>query len=281
MQSKFNTSNNSLGHRIRSLRQRKNETQKELADLLNKSESAIRMWELGKSEPDIETLKLLALHFDVPISYLVDEKYEINGHIKYIMYQKEGSISIRSRDGSVIESELSDEQLENVKRIIEQFNGKSIINMQRLKQLRKEHKITAKQLGEKLQVAESTISLYENGKREPNFKTLLKIADYFCVSVDYLLGKEEQEKKPAENGELTEHEQNLINAYRLQPHLQEAVDRVLGIKDLKILGTERDGKVILFKAASSQNHHDTEIIEMDAEQWKKIKESPNTDDSLL
>ena len=59
--------------------------------------------------------------------------------------------------------------------------------MKRLKQLRKLHNLTAKQLAEKLRLAESTISLYENGKREPDFKTLLTIARFFNVSTDYLL----------------------------------------------------------------------------------------------
>lgn len=124
MKSRTKTINNSIGYRIKYLRGKKNETQKELAQLLNKSESAVRMWELGKSEPDIETLKLLALHFDVPISYLVDERYETNEHVKYITYQKEGSISIRSRDGSVLESELNDEQLELFKNMLKQFKEK-------------------------------------------------------------------------------------------------------------------------------------------------------------
>jgi transcriptional regulator with XRE-family HTH domain len=66
---------NYTGFCIRSLRRGKGESQKELAKQLNKSESAVRMWELGKSEPDIETLKLLARHFGVSVSYLIDERY--------------------------------------------------------------------------------------------------------------------------------------------------------------------------------------------------------------
>ena len=66
---------NYVGFRIRSLRREKGESQKELAKELNKSESAVRMWELGKSEPDIETIKLLAKHFGVSVSYIIDERY--------------------------------------------------------------------------------------------------------------------------------------------------------------------------------------------------------------
>lgn len=63
--------------------------------------------------------------------------------------------------------------------------------MERIKQLRKEKSLTMKQLGVAIGVAESTISLYENGKRQPDNETLSKLADFFGVSVDYLLGRED------------------------------------------------------------------------------------------
>lgn len=66
-------SNITLGGRIRECRKHMGETQKDLAVFLNKSESAVRMWELDKSEPDIETLKLIAEHFSVTVGYLINE----------------------------------------------------------------------------------------------------------------------------------------------------------------------------------------------------------------
>lgn len=45
-----------------------------------------------------------------------------------------------------------------------------------------------KELGEMFGVSEATISLYENGKRTPNDALKKKLADFFKVSVDYLLG---------------------------------------------------------------------------------------------
>ena len=60
---------------------------------------------------------------------------------------------------------------------------------QRLKALRKEKKLTAKELGEKFSLAESTISGYETGARKPDMDTINKFADFFGVSVDYLLGR--------------------------------------------------------------------------------------------
>lgn len=58
-----------------------------------------------------------------------------------------------------------------------------------------------KQLGEIVGLAESTISQYETGKREPDNETLLRISEYFGVTVGYLLGAEGQiDKAPAESG---------------------------------------------------------------------------------
>ena len=41
-----------------------------------------------------------------------------------------------------------------------------------------------------MHLAQSTIGMWESGKREPDFETLCKIADYFSVSIDYLVGRE-------------------------------------------------------------------------------------------
>lgn len=71
MPSRSKNINNSVGDRIKHLRLSNNITQKELADALYKSESAIRMWELGKSEPDIETLKMIADYFHISADYLI------------------------------------------------------------------------------------------------------------------------------------------------------------------------------------------------------------------
>ena len=63
--------------------------------------------------------------------------------------------------------------------------------MLRIKEIRKQKGITARQIAEHVKVAESTMSLYENGKREPDYSTLLKIADFLNVSVDCILGKDD------------------------------------------------------------------------------------------
>ncbi|RKI36739.1 XRE family transcriptional regulator [bacterium D16-51] len=58
----------------------------------------------------------------------------------------------------------------------------------RLRALRQEKNLTQTELAKKMNVAKTTIASYEQGKNEPNLSMLIKIADYFNVSIDYLLG---------------------------------------------------------------------------------------------
>lgn len=53
------------------------------------------------------------------------------------------------------------------------------------------HNISQKQLAIDIKIAPSTLNGYINNRREPDFATLLRIAQYFHVSCDYLLGNEE------------------------------------------------------------------------------------------
>lgn len=59
----------------------------------------------------------------------------------------------------------------------------------RLKELRKKKGISQQRLATDLNTTQNTISRYETGEREPGIDDLTKIADYFNVSVDYLLGR--------------------------------------------------------------------------------------------
>ena len=57
----------------------------------------------------------------------------------------------------------------------------------RLKEIRKSKGISQLKLAIDLNTNQNTISRYETGEREPGINELIKIADYFNVSVDYLL----------------------------------------------------------------------------------------------
>ena len=57
----------------------------------------------------------------------------------------------------------------------------------RLKELRKSKRITQQRLAIELNLNQNSISRYESGEREADYKTLIALADYFQVSIDYLL----------------------------------------------------------------------------------------------
>lgn len=59
----------------------------------------------------------------------------------------------------------------------------------RLTQLREELGLTRKEVAEKLNIDQTTYGKYELSKRQPDYETLQRIASFFCVSVDYLLGR--------------------------------------------------------------------------------------------
>ena len=59
----------------------------------------------------------------------------------------------------------------------------------RLKELRRERGLSQLQLALKLDMNQNTISRYESLEREADYATLIKFADFFDVSLDYLLGR--------------------------------------------------------------------------------------------
>lgn len=62
----------------------------------------------------------------------------------------------------------------------------------RLKELRKKHGISQLKLALDLNMNQNSISRYENMEREADYETLIRFADYFEVSVDYLLGRTDE-----------------------------------------------------------------------------------------
>ena len=86
------------------------------------------------------------------------------------------------------------------------------------KALRKEKGLSQVQLAEALKVSKACISMIEIGKNEPTANTLLKYADFFQCTTDYLLGREDdfgnvvvQTEKPAP---LPRDEQEMLQIYQ-------------------------------------------------------------------
>ncbi|MBQ8427946.1 MAG: helix-turn-helix transcriptional regulator [Clostridia bacterium] len=68
---------------------------------------------------------------------------------------------------------------------------KKIEFAERLKSLRQEMNATQNQLADALQTTQRKISYWESGKIEPDLQSLWKIADFFDVSIDFLLGRKD------------------------------------------------------------------------------------------
>jgi transcriptional regulator with XRE-family HTH domain len=83
-----------------------------------------------------------------------------------------------------------------------------------IRDLRKQKKgITQKELAQSLQLSESTIGMYERNERQPDYNTLIRIADYFNVSTDFLLGRDFNVKEDRNNKELDQ----WLNDIKLAP----------------------------------------------------------------
>ncbi|MHC5407295.1 helix-turn-helix domain-containing protein [Listeria seeligeri] len=87
----------------------------------------------------------------------------------------------------------------------------------RLSELRKKKGMSQYKLADELGFSRGQIANYEQGSREPDYSTLLKIAEYFNVTTDYLLGKEEFDNSDLFaahiEGDLTEDERIEIEKY--------------------------------------------------------------------
>ncbi len=64
----------------------------------------------------------------------------------------------------------------------------------RLKELRKKKHISQLKLALDLNMNQNTISRYETMERQADYETLIRFADYFGVTLDYLLGRSDREK---------------------------------------------------------------------------------------
>ena len=64
---------------------------------------------------------------------------------------------------------------------------------ERIADLRKHRGLSQYQLAKLLNIATSTLGMYETGKRKPNVEMLEQIAEFFNVSTDYLLGRDPME----------------------------------------------------------------------------------------
>jgi len=68
------------------------------------------------------------------------------------------------------------------------YYGMKILFSERLKQLRKENKMTQAELADAIKTTQRRVSYMESGKIEPDLEMLVALSLFFDVSIDYLVG---------------------------------------------------------------------------------------------
>ena len=97
----------------------------------------------------------------------------------------------------------------------------------RLKYLRKSNNKTQKDIADILGITRPAYTAYEQGKRNPDYEILEKIADYYNVSIDYLLGRTDNKEALHKQAGISDNDYN-----NLSPYQKEVIDFFLTREDL-------------------------------------------------
>lgn len=144
----------SLSKNLKELRIESGLSQAQLAEKTGLSQSAIARWELGKTEPTASAIELLADFFNISTEILLQG------------------------DSAILPSEPPE--------IV------APLPSNRIKLLRKSRNLTQAQVADAVELGRQAYAYYEKGERAPSPETLCKLADFFGVSVDELLGRTPQ-----------------------------------------------------------------------------------------
>ncbi len=100
---------------------------------------------------------------------------------------------------------------------------------QRLKELRLNKKLKQNYLQKQFSLSAGRYSLYENDKRKPDYELLVEFADFYNVSLDYLVGRTDvNEYDSKTNTNMTAKEMELIKKYRaLNEHGKDIVETII------------------------------------------------------
>ena len=142
---------------LKEIRKQRNLSQKAISDYLNCSQVVYSRYESGSREPPIDFLIKLADFYGITLDELVGRT--------------------KSKNESIIV-------------ISQAVNRKHLKFANTLKEEREKAGITQSKMAENLKTQVRTYGSWERGERQPDFDMLAKIADFFNVSIDYLLGHE-------------------------------------------------------------------------------------------
>lgn len=145
-----------FGRNLRDLLEKNGKTQADLVRYIHVSSATVSDWTNGKKIPRPDKLLAICRWLDCELSDLLGKENQEPSNSIYMQKQ----------------------------------NTKNIFR-RRLQVLRTQKNLTQRKLGAELGMSKSAIGMYESGRREPEYEVILKIAEYFDVSTDYLLGASE------------------------------------------------------------------------------------------
>lgn len=144
-----------------------------------------------------------------------------------------------------------------------------LITISRIKALMSEKVVTWKQVSEELKIGKNQLKYWEENETLPDGKTLIKLSRYFSVSVDYLLGMENEERNATVglDSDLTEQEKTLLAVYRTSSEEGKLriIQAVMNIRD----ESEKTHRV--YRAARSSDNAEPVIVTRSQEDINKLR----------
>ena len=169
--------------KLKDLRSELNLTQEQLAQAVGLSRDTYKNYEQQRTEMSYDILFKLADYFGVSIDYLL-------GH-----QTKE----------TILDKNIFEGQHESEPPKI------------KLKDLRKKRGLSQREIAERLNLTKTTYWSYETGRTKPTIEIMFKLADYFGVSIDYLLGHQTEGSNMSESQkEIVEDFKKLISQLTTQ-----------------------------------------------------------------
>lgn len=147
----------------------------------------------------------------------------------------------------------------------------------KLKELRNKHKYTISQVCELLDFNPNTYAKYERDERDVSTETLSKLASFYNVSTDYLLGRENSEQTAldelAGQFNMSLLEKKIVENYFELPEKTRGDLMEFLSKTVKEVAAE--SKNIYLKASRSADDRGPEIVTLTPEQRKRLDEAPD------
>ncbi|NLD88068.1 MAG: helix-turn-helix transcriptional regulator [Clostridiales bacterium] len=214
----------SINDRVKQVRNALNLTQKEFGEKITLAQTYVSQIELGGRDVTEKILRILCLQFNVNEEWLRTGKGEMfveNNNILLTRLSKQYDLDefcrilieaictfsqshrdiirsfalsiVEAADAAIASKDTTDNEAENA----------ITFRSDRLTKLRKEKGLTMTELANEIGVFHSLISKYERGEQSPGPDVITLIADYFDVTVGYLLGRDDKAKAPLEASEET------------------------------------------------------------------------------